>query len=79
MSFVLARKAALETRRSGVTSLYLDLIFRIAVMGAIDSIDVTRLLARFRQFWNLDAALIESASATTEKFTSILALNGMIV
>jgi 2-aminoethylphosphonate-pyruvate transaminase len=46
-------------------------IFRIAVMGAIDSVDVARLLARFRQFWGRDAAKIESARATTEKFAPV--------
>jgi 2-aminoethylphosphonate-pyruvate transaminase len=39
-------------------------ICRIAVMGAIDSADVTRLLARFRQFWTRGAARIRSATST---------------
>ena len=46
-------------------------IFRIAVMGAIDSVDVARLLAYFRRFWSRDAALIESARAKTEKFAPV--------
>jgi len=46
-------------------------IFRIAVMGAINSVDVARLLAYFRQFWNRDASFIKAASATTEKLTSL--------
>jgi len=46
-------------------------IFRIAVMGAIDSVDVARLLAYFRRFWSREAAIIESARAATEKFAPI--------
>ena len=46
-------------------------IFRIAVMGAINSVDVARLLASFRQFWIRGATKVESARATTEKFAPV--------
>jgi hypothetical protein len=40
-------------------------------MGAIDSVDVARLLARFRQFWTRGAAKIESARRATEKVAPV--------
>jgi 2-aminoethylphosphonate-pyruvate transaminase len=46
-------------------------IFRIALMGAIDSVDVSRLLSCFQKFWIRGAARIESASAMTEKLAPV--------
>ncbi len=46
-------------------------IFRIAVMGAINSVDIARLLKRFRQFWSHGAAEIELAHAATKRLAQV--------
>ncbi|MGE0130483.1 MAG: aminotransferase class V-fold PLP-dependent enzyme [Blastocatellales bacterium] len=46
-------------------------VFRIAVMGAIDSVDVARLLACFRQFWSRNTGKIQPARVTAIERASI--------